>query len=92
MGNCCDFLFNNSSELFLGIDPDEYVDRTLCVPECQVDAIYAENDVPSDMQHYTVLNTELAPLWKPIVEKKRALPEANKQSRIKEKFGLLHRE
>ena len=77
---------------FLVIDPDECIDCTLCVPECPVDAIYAESDVPSEMQHYTALNHELAATWKPIVEKKAALPEADKWSRIKEKFALLQRD
>lgn len=77
---------------FLVIDPDECIDCTLCVPECPVDAIYAEGDVPPAMQHYVALNTELATTWKPIVEKKEALPEADKWSRIKEKFGLLKHE
>ena len=77
---------------FLVIDPDECIDCTLCVPECPVDAIYAEGDVPAAMQHYVALNTELAATWKPIVEKKDALREADKWSRIKEKFGLLQRE
>ncbi|MCK9381040.1 MAG: ferredoxin family protein [Sulfuritalea sp.] len=77
---------------FLVIDPDECIDCTLCVAECPVDAIYAESDVPEDMQHYTALNAELSATWKPIVEKKEALPEADMWSRIKEKFQLLQRE
>ena len=31
---------------FLVIDPDECIDCTLCVAECPVEAIYAEDDVP----------------------------------------------
>ena len=31
---------------FLAIDPDECIDCTLCVPECPVEAIFAEDDVP----------------------------------------------
>ena len=30
----------------LVIDPDECIDCTLCVPECPVEAIFAEDDVP----------------------------------------------
>ena len=31
---------------FLVIDPDDCIDCTLCVSECPVDAIFAEDDVP----------------------------------------------
>ena len=33
---------------FLVIDPDECIDCTLCVAECPVEAIFAEDDVPPD--------------------------------------------
>ena len=31
---------------FLTIDPDECIDCAVCIPECPVNAIYAEEDVP----------------------------------------------
>ena len=34
----------------LVIDPDECIDCTLCVPECPVEAIFAEDDVPDTQQ------------------------------------------
>ena len=34
----------------LVIDPDECIDCTLCVPECPVEAIFAEDDVPDSQQ------------------------------------------
>ena len=37
---------------FLAIDPDECIDCALCEPECPVDAIRAEDEVPAD-QHLT---------------------------------------
>jgi len=48
---------------FLIIDPDECIDCNLCVPECPVDAIFADDDVPADQQEYTALNAELAKSW-----------------------------
>src|SRR5215510_8735351 len=36
---------------FLVIDPDECIDCTLCVAECPVEAIFAEDDVSEDQQH-----------------------------------------
>ena len=50
----------------LVIDPDECIDCTLCVAECPVEAIFAEDDVPDDQKSFTALNAELAKLWKPI--------------------------
>ncbi len=39
----------------LVIDPDECIDCTLCVAECPVNAIYAEDDLPEDEQSGSVL-------------------------------------
>ena len=33
---------------FLVIDPEECIDCSLCEPECPVDAIFAEDDLPDD--------------------------------------------
>ena len=76
---------------FLAIDPDECIDCSLCVPECPVEAIYAEDDVPDDQRRYIALNAELAKQWKPIVERKDALPDADHWARIKGKLGELKR-
>lgn len=62
---------------FLVIDPDECIDCTLCVAECPAEAIFAEDDVPNDQRHCIALNAELAKVWKPIVERKDPLPDAD---------------
>jgi len=73
---------------FLTIDPDECIDCAVCIPECPVNAIYAEEDVPHDQQHMTKLNAELAKLttWKSITKRKTPLPEAEEW---KDKIGKL---
>ncbi|MCF8192511.1 MAG: ferredoxin family protein [Burkholderiales bacterium] len=76
---------------FLVIDPDECIDCTLCVAECPADAIFAEDDVPADQQDFIELNAELARLWKPIIESKEAMPEADDWVKVKDKRGLLER-
>jgi len=76
---------------FLVIDPDECIDCTLCVAECPVEAIYAEDDVPAEQRDFIALNAELAAQWKPIVEKKRALPDADAWAKAKDKRGELER-
>ena len=53
----------------LVIDPDECIDCTLCVPECPVEAIFAEDDVPDSQNGWIALNKELAAGWKPLIER-----------------------
>jgi ferredoxin len=76
---------------FLVIDPDECIDCTLCVAECPVEAIFAEDDVPPDQQKYTALNAELSKLWKPIVERKDGPADADDWAGVKDKEQYLER-
>lgn len=76
---------------FLVIDPDECIDCTLCVPECPVEAIFAEDDVPADQRLYTALNAELAKQWPVIVERKDPPPDAEEYAKVKDKLDLLER-
>ena len=62
---------------FLVIDPDECIDCTLCVAECPVEAIFAEDDVPDEQREFIQLNAELAKVWKPLIEKKPAPDDAD---------------
>ena len=76
---------------FLAIDPDECIDCTLCVPECPVEAIFAEDDVPKAQREFIDLNAQLAKAWPPIVEKKDALPDAETWAAVKSKRAELDR-
>jgi ferredoxin len=40
------------------IDPDECIDCGVCVPECPVEAIFAEEDVPEKWQSFAATNAE----------------------------------
>ena len=75
----------------LVIDPGECIDCTLCVAECPVEAIFAENDVPKAQRGWIPLNRELAAQWKPILGRKPAPPDADQWAEIKEKKHLLER-
>lgn len=75
----------------LVIDPDACIDCAVCVPECPVNAIYAEDDVPADQQDFTPLNAELARVWKPITKTKAALPDADAWAPVSVKRHLLQR-
>lgn len=61
---------------FLVINPDECIDCALCEPECPVDAIFSEDELPEDQQEYLELNAELSQNWPNITEKKDPLPDA----------------
>lgn len=76
---------------FLVIDPEECIDCTLCVAECPVDAIYAEDDVPENQAHYIALNADLAKTWKPIIASKEPLPEAEEWNGRLDKLPFLKR-
>jgi len=76
---------------FLAIDPEECIDCTLCVAECPVEAIYAEDDVPADQQPFIALNAELAKQWKPIIERKPAPPDADEWRGVPGKLKHLER-
>ena len=56
---------------FLVIDPDECIDCTLCEPECPVEAIFSEEEIPNGQENFRQLNAELAKKWPVISEKKR---------------------
>ncbi len=62
---------------FLTIDPDECIDCAVCIPECPVNAIYAEEDLPKDQLHMTAINAELvkSPNFKTITKRKEPLPD-----------------
>ena len=75
----------------LVIDPDECIDCTLCVPECPVEAIFAEDDVPDEQKDFIPLNRELSREWKPIVQRKPAPADADEWSKVKQKKHLIER-
>ena len=76
---------------FLVIDPDECIDCAACVPECPADAIFADDDVPSDQRDFTALNAELSKDWPIILRKKAALPDAETWNGKGDKRPLLQR-
>jgi ferredoxin len=74
------------------VEPDECIDCAVCIPECPVNAIYAEEDVPADQRDFTALNAELARIWPTITETKGGLPEAEEFKDKKDKRPLLNRD
>jgi ferredoxin len=57
----------------LYIHPDECIDCEACVPECPVEAIFHEDNLPDEWKEFTALNAEQAPQCPVITEKKDPL-------------------
>jgi ferredoxin len=75
----------------LVIDPDECIDCTLCEPECPVDAILSEDDLPDDQQQYLQLNAELSQQWPVITEAGKPPEDADEWRDVKDKLKYLER-
>ncbi len=45
----------------LYIDPDVCIDCSACIPECPVQAIFEEDDMPDDQKKWIDINAEKAP-------------------------------
>lgn len=76
---------------FLVIDPEECIDCSLCEPECPIDAIFAEEDLPEDQQQFLELNRELSETWPVITEMKDSLPDAKEWEGKPNKLQYLER-
>ncbi|OGT49880.1 MAG: ferredoxin [Gammaproteobacteria bacterium RIFCSPHIGHO2_12_FULL_38_11] len=73
----------------LVIDPDECIDCNLCVPECPIDAIYAEDDLPEDKREFLDLNKKLGKKW-PMITKIKAAPiDADEWKDVPDKLKYL---
>jgi len=75
----------------LVIDPDECIDCTLCEPECPVEAIMSDEDVPENDQSFIELNAELSKAWPVINELKPAPEDADEWKDKTDKLALLER-
>lgn len=75
----------------LVIDPDECIDCAVCVPECPVEAIFAEEDVPGGEEEFIGLNAELAKIWPTITRSHDPLPDAEEWGKKAGKLDQLVR-
>jgi NAD-dependent dihydropyrimidine dehydrogenase PreA subunit len=48
----------HEGEEMLYIDPNECIDCGLCEPECPVDAIFMEDELPEQWKKYIAINAE----------------------------------
>ncbi len=75
----------------LVIDPDECIDCAVCIPECPVNAIYPEDEVPEDQKQFIAINAELTKIWPTITDTKDPLPDAEAHKDVKGKLKDLQR-
>ncbi len=52
------FYGNRETDKMIYINPDECIDCGACIPECPVEAIFPEDEVPEDQQKYTQINAD----------------------------------
>lgn len=76
----------HGDERMLYIDPQTCIDCGACLPECPVEAIYAEGQLPAELDSWLTINAERAPRL-PVVNRKAA-PLSTALARAKE-FGFL---
>ena len=75
----------------LVINPDECIDCALCEPECPVDAILSEDDLPQDQRHWLELNAELSQKWPNITERKDPPADADDWKDVENKEQYLEK-
>jgi ferredoxin len=71
----CDCFREGDQMLF--IHPDECIDCDACLPECPVEAIFYEGNVPEKWKDFVTLNREMAEICPSIVERKAPLADGD---------------
>lgn len=79
---------------FLVIDPKECIDCGVCVPECPVEAIYDEDDLPPDQKVFIEINAQIAASgqWPVLTQQKAPMAEHEHFKAVKAKLHLLDRQ
>ena len=75
----------------LVIHPDECIDCALCEPECPVEAIFAEDELPEGQQEFLEINAELAEVWPNITEQTQPPEDADDWKEVTVKRDYLER-
>ncbi|GAT76836.1 ferredoxin [Ehrlichia ruminantium] len=84
----------------LVIDPDQCIDCGVCIPECPIDAIIADdsikdilesdnnvlNDEQKSFKKFYEINREFSKKWENITSRKSPLPDAESYKYKKDKF------
>jgi len=74
---------------FLAINPDECIDCALCEPECPVNAIFSEDELPDKFQNFMEINKRLSEKWPNINVKKDPPADADEWREVEDKLQYL---
>lgn len=77
---------------FLVIDPAVCIDCALCIPECPVNAIVADGDVPESQREFIALNAQLCDQWPVITQAAPHPPDADQWRDVAGKREQLRQE
>ena len=75
---------------FLVIHPDECIDCGLCEPECPIEAIFPDDEIPDNQIEFIEINAKLADVYENITEAKEPLPDADNFKDIENKKEFLN--
>ena len=68
-----------------------FLDCTLCEPECPVEAIYSEDELPPGQEKFLKINADLSQDWPVITEMKDPPEDADDWRDVKDKLQYLER-
>ncbi len=75
----------------LVIHPEECIDCALCEPECPVEAIFSEDELPAEQQEFLQINAELSEVWPNITEHTDPPADADDWKSVTDKRDHLER-
>src|SRR5882724_7658938 len=82
----CECFYQDGTMLY--IDPDHCIDCQACVPECPVEAIFHETEVPTKWTQFIELNAQRSSALKatrgPVLEKQEPLQGSGCKGRVGE--------
>ena len=74
---------------FLVIDPEVCIDCSLCVPECPVDAIFSELELPAAQVRFAELNARYAARWPAMAARRKPPDDADEWRTVRHKLDEL---
>ena len=69
---------------------DRCIDCGLCEPECPIEAIYADDELPANQIEFVEINARLADVYENITEAKEPLPDADNFKDLENKREFLN--
>jgi len=74
-----DCFYADDEQLY--IHPEECIDCGACEPECPVQAIFDEANLPEDKKRWIDINAQMAPKLTNITQKQEPLPTAEEKKK-----------